>query len=66
VGDVMARMKEARLDMPLVVGGIIPPRDARELRKMGVAAVYTPKDFHISRIMTEIVDVIERAHMDAA
>jgi (2R)-ethylmalonyl-CoA mutase len=66
VGDVMARMKEAQLDVPLVVGGIIPPRDARKLKKMGVAVVYTPKDFHISRIMTEIVDVIERAHMDTA
>ena len=66
VGDVLAQMKKARLDVPLVVGGIIPPRDAKELKKMGVAAVYTPKDFHISQIMTEIVDVIERAAKDAA
>ncbi len=66
VGDVAARMKKARLDVPLLVGGIIPPRDAKELEKMGVAAVYTPKDFHISRIMADIVDIIERAAKDTA
>ena len=65
VGDVMTRMKEAGLDVPLVVGGIIPPRDAEELKKMGVAAIYTPKDFRISGIVSEIVDVIEGAADDA-
>jgi len=47
VEDVVARMKAAGLDVPLVVGGIIPPEDAEALAKSGVAAVYTPKDFEL-------------------
>ncbi len=42
-------MKEAGLDVPVVVGGIIPPEDASALKDAGVAAVYTPKDFEINR-----------------
>ncbi len=42
----------------MVVGGIIPEEDARALRKAGVARVYTPKDFDLTRIMDEIVDVV--------
>ena len=54
VSDVVARMKDAGLDdMPVVVGGIIPPEDAETLQKAGVAAVYTPKDFELNRIMTD-------------
>ncbi|MGA7600957.1 MAG: protein meaA, partial [Pseudolabrys sp.] len=44
VEDVVDRMKQAGLDVPVIVGGIIPPEDAAELEKAGVAAVYTPKD----------------------
>ena len=48
VRDVVARMKEAGLeDVPVVVGGIIPPADASELKNAGVAEVYTPKDFEL-------------------
>ena len=39
--------------MPVVVGGIIPEADAARLRAMGVARVYTPKDFKLNRIMTK-------------
>ena len=46
----------------MVIGGIIPVADAERLREAGVAAVYTPKDFDVNRIMGEIVDLVaERA-----
>ena len=62
VKDVVSRMKEAGIvDMPIVVGGIIPPDDARALEKAGVAAVYTPKDFELNRIMSDVVRIVERA-----
>jgi ethylmalonyl-CoA mutase len=60
VKDVVARMKEAGLDdVPVVVGGIIPPEDESALRKDGVAAVYTPKDFELNRIMADLVRIVE-------
>jgi ethylmalonyl-CoA mutase len=61
VEDVVGRMKQAGLDIPVVVGGIIPPEDAAELEKAGVAAVYTPKDFELNRIMSDVVRIVERA-----
>ena len=60
VKDVVGRMKEEGIDVPLVVGGIIPPEDAAELEKAGVAAVYTPKDFELNRIMSDLVRIVER------
>ena len=60
VEDVVGRMKAAGLDVPVVVGGIIPPEDAAELEKAGVAAVYTPKDFELNRIMSDLVRIVER------
>ena len=60
VEDVVHRMKAAGLDVPLVVGGIIPPEDAAELEKAGVAAVYTPKDFELNRIMGDLVRIVEQ------
>ncbi len=63
VEDVMTRMKASGLDeVPVVVGGIIPTEDAEALKGMGVAAVYTPKDFQITDIMADIVRIVgERA-----
>jgi (2R)-ethylmalonyl-CoA mutase len=62
VRDVVARMQAAGLDdVPVVVGGIIPPDDADALKKAGVAAVYTPKDFELNRIMMDLVRVVETA-----
>jgi (2R)-ethylmalonyl-CoA mutase len=53
-------MKKAGLDdVPVVVGGIIPPEDETLLREAGVAAVYTPKDFAINRIMSDVVRIVE-------
>ena len=62
VQDVVGRMKEAGLTVPVVVGGIIPPEDAAVLEKSGVAAVYTPKDFELNRIMSDVVRIVERAN----
>jgi (2R)-ethylmalonyl-CoA mutase len=62
VTDVVGRLKQAGVDIPVVVGGIIPPEDAQALEKHGVAAVYTPKDFELNRIMSDVVRIVERAN----
>jgi (2R)-ethylmalonyl-CoA mutase len=63
VKDVVAGLREAGLDdVPVVVGGIIPPEDARALKQFGVAAVYTPKDFELNRIMSDLVEIVEEAN----
>ena len=62
VHDVVGRMKQANLNVPLVVGGIIPPEDAAKLEKAGIAAVYTPKDFELNRIMSDVVRIVEQAN----
>jgi len=49
-------------DVPVVVGGIVPETDARQLRELGVAKVFTPKDFGMNDIMDQIVGVIREAH----
>ena len=54
VAAVIERLRATGVDVPVVVGGIIPPGDAAKLRSMGVAAVYTPKDFELGRIMADI------------
>jgi (2R)-ethylmalonyl-CoA mutase len=61
VKDVVGRMKQAGLDVPVVAGGIIPPEDAAELEKAGVATIYTPKDFELNRIMSDLVRIVERS-----
>jgi len=62
VKDVVARMQAAGLeDVPVVVGGIIPPDDAEALKEAGVAAIYTPKDFELNRIMSDLLRVVETA-----
>jgi (2R)-ethylmalonyl-CoA mutase len=66
VKDVVGRMREAGLDdVPVVVGGIIPPEDANMLREAGVAAVYTPKDFELNRIMEDVVRIVEGRASDS-
>jgi ethylmalonyl-CoA mutase len=60
---ILDGLREAGLaDVPVVVGGIIPESDGRRLVELGVAAVYTPKDFGLTPIMAGIVEVIRRAH----
>ncbi|TMV15191.1 protein meaA [Arenibacterium halophilum] len=59
VQDVMDRLKSAGLtDVPVLVGGIIPDEDAKQLKAMGVARVYTPKDFELNAIMKDVVTII--------
>ena len=48
-------------EIPVIVGGIIPPEDEARLKAMGVAAVYTPKDYDLTAIMADIVRVAETA-----
>jgi ethylmalonyl-CoA mutase len=63
VPDVLDGLREAGLaDVPVIVGGIIPDSDGRRLRELGVAAVYTPKDYGLTDIMGGIVDVIREAN----
>ena len=65
VKEVVARMQEAGLDeIPVVVGGIIPPEDANMLKAAGVAAVYTPKDFQINHIMADLIRIVDAAAAD--
>jgi (2R)-ethylmalonyl-CoA mutase len=67
VRDIMARMREEGLDdVPVIVGGIIPPEDESVLRNEGVAAVYTPKNFELNTIMSDIVRIVEDGAAKAA
>ncbi|MBN2629358.1 MAG: protein meaA [Rhodobacteraceae bacterium] len=67
ITDTLHLMRAAGLGhVPLVVGGIIPEADAAQLRAMGVAAVYTPKDFELNRIMLDIVGLVDALPSEAA
>jgi (2R)-ethylmalonyl-CoA mutase len=55
---VIGALREAGVDAPVIVGGIIPEQDVAPLREAGVAAVYTPKDFDMTRIMRDIVELL--------
>ena len=57
VPDILARLAADGVDAPVVVGGIIPEADQATLLASGVAAVYTPKDFELSRIMRDVADL---------
>ncbi len=60
--EVIKLMKDEGLsEVPLVVGGIIPPADEKLLRESGVAAVYTPKHYDLNQIMTDLAHIIERS-----
>jgi (2R)-ethylmalonyl-CoA mutase len=60
IPEVVRLLKAEDVDVPVVVGGIIPAVDAERLRAAGVDGVYTPKDFDINKIMGEIVDLVGR------
>lgn len=60
VTEVLERMKAAGLgDVPVVAGGIIPPEDEKALLDAGCARIYTPKDYDITAIMSDIVDLLD-------
>jgi (2R)-ethylmalonyl-CoA mutase len=63
---VLHELEQAGVDVPVVVGGIIPPADEQALKDAGVARVYTPKDFEVSRIMSDIVELVAERHATAA
>jgi (2R)-ethylmalonyl-CoA mutase len=67
VQEVVRLMRAEGLgDIPVVVGGIIPPEDALILKQMGVRRVYTPKDFKLTEIMSDVVKVVEEAALASA
>ncbi|MBL6854886.1 MAG: protein meaA [Rhodobacteraceae bacterium] len=60
VKDVITHLKEKnRYDIPVVVGGIIPEKDAIELKKSGVSQVYTPKDFELNKIISDLIEIVD-------
>ena len=66
VKDVVSRLREAtNVDIPVVVGGIIPPEDASALKDAGVTEVYTPKDFEMNRIMSDLCRIVEESADEA-
>jgi (2R)-ethylmalonyl-CoA mutase len=66
IETIAARLREAGVDVPMVVGGIIPHDDAAALKRAGVAAVYTPKDFELNRILTDVLRIVEARTTKAA
>ncbi|HEX6206150.1 MAG TPA: methylmalonyl-CoA mutase family protein [Solirubrobacterales bacterium] len=67
IPEVVRLLRDEGVEVPVVVGGIIPVADAERLRAAGVAGVYTPKDFDVNRIMGDIVELIgQRAGAGAA
>jgi len=62
---VIDQLRRLGVDVPVVVGGIIPEEDRPVLEQAGVAAVYSPKDFEFARIMDDITTIAER-HRAAA
>ncbi len=59
VPAVVEGLRAAGSTAKVVVGGIVPDEDARTLESMGVAAVYTPKDFAMADIMDDLLDLVE-------
>jgi (2R)-ethylmalonyl-CoA mutase len=66
IPTVLEELRAAGADVPVVVGGIIPPADERALLEAGVARVYTPKDFELSKIMGDIVELVAERSPAAA
>ena len=66
IPSVLRELADAGAEVPVVVGGIIPREDEEALLEAGIARVYTPKDFEVSRIMADIVDLVAEHHGVAA
>ncbi len=65
VPAVLDQLHAAGVEAPVTVGGIIPESDQVKLRELGVAAVFTPKDFQLGRLMSEIADLVEAHRREA-
>ena len=63
--EILARLRAQGVTAPVVVGGIIPPEDAIRLTVEGVAAVYTPKDFELARIMADLAGLVASTRQPA-
>ncbi len=57
VPDVLEHLRAMGVDAPVIVGGIIPEDDRPRLTELGIAAIYTPKDFQLARIMRDVADL---------
>jgi len=66
IPNVIAALRERGVDVPVVVGGIIPEADVQPLKDAGVQAVYTPKDFNLTEIMRDIIALVAEHHGVAA
>jgi (2R)-ethylmalonyl-CoA mutase len=66
VRETVGILRKKGLNIPVVVGGIIPEADALALKQMGVRRVYTPKDYKITQIMGDVVKVVEETLVKAA
>ena len=67
VEAVRRRLEELDLaDVPVIAGGIIPPEDAETLKSAGIAAVYTPKDYDLTEIVGDLVEILEEEHAEGA
>jgi (2R)-ethylmalonyl-CoA mutase len=66
IPSVIEALRERGVDVPVVVGGIIPEADVEPLKAAGVAAVYTPKDFDITKIMRDVVTLVAERNGVAA
>jgi (2R)-ethylmalonyl-CoA mutase len=60
IPEVLQRLRDVGVDVPVVVGGIIPPADAEILRGKGVAAIYTPRDFRLAQIVDDLLTIVEQ------
>jgi (2R)-ethylmalonyl-CoA mutase len=60
VREVIDRLKGEGMQVPVVVGGIIPPEDESALKAAGAAAVYTPKNYELNRILADVVNIVAR------
>lgn len=59
VDEMMQRLRDCGMNVPVIVGGIIPDEDAKALKDMGISGVYTPKDFALNTIMGDIVTLAD-------
>ncbi|HZN14133.1 MAG TPA: cobalamin-dependent protein, partial [Acidimicrobiales bacterium] len=66
VPEVLRLLRDHGVDAPVVVGGIIPDDDQAKLLELGVAAVYTPKDYELTRMMSEMADLVADARIKPA
>ena len=65
--EVLQRLADQGLGgLPVVLGGIVPPEDQQALQDAGIAAVYTPKDYDLTAILADVVEIVDRASREAA